>query len=668
MATHDYVVANGSGAAVRQDLNNALAAIVSNNSSATQPATTYAYMWWADTTAGQLKQRNSANSGWIVVRELDGTMLMESGTAAAPGLAFSSDVDTGLFRSGSNELAIATNGVKRAEFSATSAIFNNAQNDYDFRIEGTTKTSLFRADAANDRIGIGTGTPSTLLELVDDAPYITIRNSTEQDTDGGRESRIIFEGERSGGEISTLARIEASHEGTGDDDLGKLEIQTNDGSTLRTRLSFNDATCVFNDGGLDYDFRIEGNTRPNLFRADAANDRIGIGTGTPGTLLELQDDAPYVTIRNNTEEDTDGGRESRIIFEGERSGGEVSQLARIEASHTGTGDDDLGKLQIQTNDGSTLRTRLSFDDAAGVFNGGGLDYDFRIEGTNKTNLFRTDAANDRIGIGTSDPTTLLELADNAPYVTIRNTTQEDSNGGRESRIIFQGAQSGGEISTLARIEACHNGSADDEKGRLRININDGSTLREVLRITDDQSILIGQSTTTLLGVNGDTTLGAAFENATTGITLFCSRGDNPAGQFNRNSNGDVIGLNRSGTQVGTISVNTTNAAFNTSSDYRLKENVVDLGGAITRVKQLAPKRFNFIVEPTVIVDGFLAHEAQAVVPESVTGIQDEVDDDGNPVYQGIDQSKLVPLLTAALQEAISKIETLEAKVAALEAG
>ena len=66
-------------------------------------------------------------------------------------------------------------------------------------------------------------------------------------------------------------------------------------------------------------------------------------------------------------------------------------------------------------------------------------------------------------------------------------------------------------------------------------------------------------------------------------------------------------------------------------------------------------------------DGFLAHEAQTVVPEAVTGAHNEVDDDGNPVYQGIDQSKLVPLLTAALQEAISKIETLESKVAALEA-
>ena len=89
-------------------------------------------------------------------------------------------------------------------------------------------------------------------------------------------------------------------------------------------------------------------------------------------------------------------------------------------------------------------------------------------------------------------------------------------------------------------------------------------------------------------------------------------------------------------------------------------------GAIDRVKQLAPKPFNFIADPDTTVDGFLAHEAQAVVPEAVTGTHNEVDDDGNAVMQGIDLSKLVPLLTGALQEAIAKIETLETKVAALE--
>lgn len=70
MATHDYVIANGTGAAVRSDLNNALAAVVSNNSDTTEPTTTYAYMWWADTTNGLLKIRDAANSAWVTVGTL----------------------------------------------------------------------------------------------------------------------------------------------------------------------------------------------------------------------------------------------------------------------------------------------------------------------------------------------------------------------------------------------------------------------------------------------------------------------------------------------------------------------------------------------------------------------------------------------------------------------
>jgi hypothetical protein len=142
---------------------------------------------------------------------------------------------------------------------------------------------------------------------------------------------------------------------------------------------------------------------------------------------------------------------------------------------------------------------------------------------------------------------------------------------------------------------------------------------------------------------------------------------------------------------GKITVDNSSVSYHTSSDYRLKENVVDIADGITRIKQLAPKRFNFIVDAEKTVDGFLAHEAQTVVPEAVSGEKDAtreeeyevtpavLNDDGEqvtpavmgtrtvPDHQGIDQSKLVPLLTAALQEAISKIETLETKVAALEA-
>ena len=121
----------------------------------------------------------------------------------------------------------------------------------------------------------------------------------------------------------------------------------------------------------------------------------------------------------------------------------------------------------------------------------------------------------------------------------------------------------------------------------------------------------------------------------------------------------LIGGGTGATTIGSISIANTATAFNTSSDYRLKENIVDMTGAVDRVKQLKPSRFNFIGEAAT-VDGFLAHEAQAVVPESVTGTKDEVDNNGNAVYQGIDQAKLVPLLVGAIKELTARIEALEA--------
>jgi len=118
-------------------------------------------------------------------------------------------------------------------------------------------------------------------------------------------------------------------------------------------------------------------------------------------------------------------------------------------------------------------------------------------------------------------------------------------------------------------------------------------------------------------------------------------------------------VNNAGSAVGSIKMNSSSTSYNTSSDHRLKENVVELTGATNRLKQLEPKRFNFTADADTTVDGFLAHEVSSVVPEAITGTKDEVDADGNPVYQGIDQSKLVPLLVATIKE-------LEARITALE--
>ena len=137
------------------------------------------------------------------------------------------------------------------------------------------------------------------------------------------------------------------------------------------------------------------------------------------------------------------------------------------------------------------------------------------------------------------------------------------------------------------------------------------------------------------------------------------------------STGNMINFNHNGSFVAAINLasNGSSISYNTGSDYRLKENVAALTGAKDRVNQLKTYRFNFIKDSTnQVVDGFLAHEAQTVVPEAVTNEKDETFDDGSPKYQLIDQSKFVPLLTAALQEAFAEIAALTARVEALEAG
>ena len=132
------------------------------------------------------------------------------------------------------------------------------------------------------------------------------------------------------------------------------------------------------------------------------------------------------------------------------------------------------------------------------------------------------------------------------------------------------------------------------------------------------------------------------------------------------SQGVRFHANGYGTIVGTIGWNTSSTSYNTSSDYRLKENVNYSWDGTALLKQLKPAKFNFKVSPDTTVDGFMAHEVSSVVPHAVTNKKDDKNDDGTPLYQTMDSSKLVPLLTKSLQEALARIDTLEAEVAKLK--
>ena len=220
----DYVVANASGSAFRADLNNQLAAIVANNSGATEPATMYAFQWWADTTTGTLKLRNASNNAWVTIGTLastnlgllslaggtmTGALVAALGTSSVPGISFTGDLDTGLSAAAANTLVLSTNGTARLTASTTAV------------------TSSLPIDVPLGSVG---------------APSLT------------------FTGDLDTGILSPSAN--------------QLAIATNGVE----RVEFGTTEVVFNDGGVNYDFRVEGDTKADLFLVDASADAVLLGS------------------------------------------------------------------------------------------------------------------------------------------------------------------------------------------------------------------------------------------------------------------------------------------------------------------------------------------------------------------------------------------------------
>ena len=237
MATHDYVIANGTGAAVRSDLNNALAAIVSNNSSSSEPSTTYAYQWWADTNANVLKIRNSANNAWITLRELDGTMLIEDGSASTPGLAFADDTNTGLFSPAADNIALTTGGGERLRINSTESVFNEDSNSYDFRVESNGQTHMLFVDGSADVVGIGTSTPNDFKQ---GAQTLVVG------TGSGANGMSIFSATDASGRICF-----ADGTGAGDEERGQI-LYAHDDNSMQFSTNAGERVRILSGGGITF--------------------------------------------------------------------------------------------------------------------------------------------------------------------------------------------------------------------------------------------------------------------------------------------------------------------------------------------------------------------------------------------------------------------------------
>ena len=280
--------------------------------------------------------------------------------------------------------------------------------------------------------------------------------------------------------------------------------------------------------------------------------------------------------------------------------------------------------------------------------------DIKVGGSDKVTVTTTG-----LGVGTTAPPVPLtsSISSNGGNIlAYRNSESDGDYGGvefhnhpssltgyRKGAIYFQ---SDGNGFGRGAMSFCVDGDGD---------ANNVGIADERMRIDSSGRILIAKNTTS---------------TSTDGLEIRTTGSD--AGRINHASPSELFYFYDSsdGGQVGYIAHNGSNVTYSTSSDYRLKENIVTDWDATTRLKQLKPTRFSWKKESKTQADtdGFLAHEVSSIVPQAIKGEKDAVDADGNPEYQGIDHSTLVPLLTKALQESIARADALEARIKKLEDG
>jgi len=292
----------------------------------------------------------------------------------------------------------------------------------------------------------------------------------------------------------------------------------------------------------------------------------------------------------------------------------------------------LADTAVQPNDSPTFADLT----ATGAFTSLGID-------DNAASTAVTIDASGNVGVGTISPNGRLEVLEDASQIALRISS---SNG-----------------NTAGTIKTSNEASANN---KLIISATRGSGAilfetdsAERMRIDSGGSVGIAKTPDTNRATIGHEfgAAGYSFHTRNSGTLLFLNR----AG-----TDGAIIEFYNDAVLRGSISVSGSSTAYNTSSDYRLKENITPVQNAGDIVKAMQPVTYTFKSDGSWH-DGFLAHELQELHPRAVIGEKDAVDEEGNPDYQGVDYSKLTPILTAALQEALNKIDALEARITALEA-
>jgi hypothetical protein len=253
-----------------------------------------------------------------------------------------------------------------------------------------------------------------------------------------------------------------------------------------------------------------------------------------------------------------------------------------------------------------------------------------------------------VGIGTASPSQKLDVQGNSLFRPsggwtagqVMNIYMGDTNAG----ITYTYTGASMKITSYDNLQFWTGGASNAER----------------MRIDSSGNLLVG--TTSSLGTLAGSANASGFIYGPTDALVLATNNSNAnliINRTNSNTAGRVLQVRYNGSEVGSISLTASNTAFNTSSDYRLKESITPMTGALAKVALLKPCTYKWKVDGSD-GQGFIAHELAEVEAGCVTGEKDAVDADGNPVYQGIDTSFLVATLTAAIQELNAKFEEYKA--------